>query len=132
MSIVPPTRSNISVLVVCKDDTDLPCAASQYSISFREREPEYPRLRAVEDLCEVVASGMPDNCKHGDHPRRRIRITKVDETLEFHADNLVLLRPSSDGFANSAHHELLRRIGWLVVGRFGSRIEDGLGERDAL
>jgi len=48
----------------------------------------------------------------------------------FREEDSVPLRSSNDVFVKRAHHELLRRIGWLGGG-FGSRIEEGLGERNA-
>jgi hypothetical protein len=45
----------------------------------------------------------------------------------FREEGTVPLRSSSGVFAKRAHHELLRRTGWLG-GEFRSRIEEGLGE----
>jgi hypothetical protein len=48
---------------------------------------------------------------------------------EVRVDDCVPLRSSKGVFVKRAHHELLRRIGSLPGGGFGSRIEEGLGER---
>jgi hypothetical protein len=131
MSIVPPTRSSVSVLAVCSDDADRPCTVSRYSVGLRVGVPERARLTATlidGILCwDCVGSSESASDARCEWPDSAM-VTNRGIGLGSRKSRKLLLRSSKGVFVKRAHHELLRRIG-SFSGGFGSRIEEGLGER---